>query len=210
MRNRVSLILLLTVATYFLLMQVIPYLMIAQGSLTVDFGFTFYPWQFTPMFALAGLLGFYDRSLFKGIGWIIGLRLLTNFFLWQATGESRWMVYGTLPTILISMIACLWAARFARESNSRFLLGGALLASPTLYFLVSNFQVWLVGGGWGYTSDLNGLIQSYLFGLPFYRNEILSTIGFYLLMEWCNNRLVSPNEQLAAEPATETVVSKQS
>jgi hypothetical protein len=56
---------------------------------------------------------------------------------------------------------------------------GAALAGPTIFFLLSNFFVWkLQGTNMGYNTDISGLFQSYTFGLPFYRNSVISTFIF--------------------------------
>ena len=55
----------------------------------------------------------------------------------------------------------------------------AAIIAPTVFFLLSNFIVWKTQGtAMGYSNDINGLMQSYVFGLPFYRNSIISTIIF--------------------------------
>ena len=58
-----------------------------------------------------------------------------------------------------------------RTSGLRF-AAGALLG-PTSFFVVSNFAVWT--GGWGYPRTLGGLATCYVAGLPFYRNDLIST-----------------------------------
>ena len=60
---------------------------------------------------------------------------------------------------------------YARTSTVR-VAAGALLG-PTSFFLVSNFAVWV--GDWGYLHNLSGLTACYVAGLPFYRNDVLST-----------------------------------
>jgi hypothetical protein len=47
------------------------------------------------------------------------------------------------------------------------------LLGPTSFFIVSNYAVW--AGGWGYTKNLAGLATCYAAGVPFYRNDLLST-----------------------------------
>lgn len=49
----------------------------------------------------------------------------------------------------------------------------AAFAGPTSFFIVSNFGVW-VCGNW-YPHTLGGLATCYLAGVPFYRNDVLST-----------------------------------
>ena len=55
----------------------------------------------------------------------------------------------------------------------------AALIAPTVFFLLSNFIVWKTQGLiMGYENNFSGLIQSYTFGLPFYRNSLIATIIF--------------------------------
>jgi hypothetical protein len=48
------------------------------------------------------------------------------------------------------------------------------LGASILFFLVSNFGVWLVAGGVApYTRDGAGLLNTYLLGIPFFGNTLL-------------------------------------
>lgn len=49
---------------------------------------------------------------------------------------------------------------------------------PTVYFLLSNFGVWVGGGGWQRPKTFEGLIQCYTDGLPFYRGGLMATLVF--------------------------------
>jgi hypothetical protein len=51
--------------------------------------------------------------------------------------------------------------------------GAATLLGPTSFFLLSNYAVWAVGGM--YPRTLSGLATCYVAGLPFYRNDVVST-----------------------------------
>jgi hypothetical protein len=51
--------------------------------------------------------------------------------------------------------------------------GAATLLGPTSFFLLSNYAVWAVGGM--YPRTLSGLTICYVAGLPFYRNDVVST-----------------------------------
>ena len=50
-----------------------------------------------------------------------------------------------------------------------------VLASSTSFFLVSNFVVWTAGSMSMYPHSLAGLGACYVAGLPFYRNDLVST-----------------------------------
>lgn len=55
----------------------------------------------------------------------------------------------------------------------------AAFIGPTVFFLLSNFFVWKTQAAiMGYNQDISGLTQAYTFGLPFYRNSLISTFIF--------------------------------
>jgi hypothetical protein len=51
--------------------------------------------------------------------------------------------------------------------------GAATLLGPTSFFLLSNYAVW--AGGGMYPRTMEGLMTCYVAGLPFYRNDLVST-----------------------------------
>jgi hypothetical protein len=53
-------------------------------------------------------------------------------------------------------------------------LATAIVAAPTSFFLLTNFQAWLLMPQL-YPRSMGGLGLSYIAGLPFYRNDVLST-----------------------------------
>ena len=52
-------------------------------------------------------------------------------------------------------------------------VGTAVLIAPTSFFLLTNFVAWI--GSPLYPQTLAGLGMSYVAGLPFYRNDLIST-----------------------------------
>ena len=85
--------------------------------------------------------------------------------------------------ILITLIGIVF-----RNYKTAGIFAAAIIA-PTVFFLLSNFIVWKTqGAAMGYSNDINGLMQSYTFGLPFYRNSLISTIiflpAFVALYHW--------------------------
>jgi hypothetical protein len=52
-------------------------------------------------------------------------------------------------------------------------VGTAVLIAPTSFFLATNFAAWV--GSPLYPQTLAGLGMSYIAGLPFYRNDLIST-----------------------------------
>ena len=69
-------------------------------------------------------------------------------------------------------------------------LFGASLGSSVLFYLVSNFGVWMNDGM--YPADLSGLMACYAAGLPFFRNTLLGDLFFVSVLfgtfEWLQYR----------------------
>lgn len=66
---------------------------------------------------------------------------------------------------------------FAHSLQSRFL---ANILASILFFLISNFGVWLTGV---YSYSLEGLIICYTFAIPFFNNTLISTILYSIVIE---------------------------
>lgn len=82
---------------------------------------------------------------------------------------------GQLINYALLMLVVLIGIAF-RNYKTAGIFAGAIVG-PTLFFLLSNFIVWKTqGAAMGYSNDMGGLMQSYTFGLPFYRNSLISTI----------------------------------
>jgi hypothetical protein len=54
----------------------------------------------------------------------------------------------------------------------------ASFAAPTTYFILSNLLVWIGGGGYGHPKTFDGLILTYIDGIPFYQGSLYATIIF--------------------------------
>jgi hypothetical protein len=68
-----------------------------------------------------------------------------------------------------------------KETNVAQIFAGAV-AGPVLYFLASNFMVWIGGGGLGRPKTLTGLMQCYADGLPFFQTSLYGTFFFSTLL----------------------------
>lgn len=79
-------------------------------------------------------------------------------------------VYGSM--LLVSMLSR-WMNRGQANFKSLFATG---IASSLLFFIVSNFGVWVEG--LMYPQTFNGLIDCYVMALPFFRFELIGTLAF--------------------------------
>ena len=53
---------------------------------------------------------------------------------------------------------------------------GASLFSSILFFIVTNFGVWMVSGMYPHT--MSGLFSAYAFAVPFFRNTIIGDLAY--------------------------------
>ena len=68
---------------------------------------------------------------------------------------------------------CLIGHQLLSGKSSMPRVGGAVLASSTSFFLLSNFAVW--AGSAMYTHNFAGLSTCYVAAIPFYANDVIST-----------------------------------
>lgn len=90
------------------------------------------------------------------------------------------LVLGLHDVILFTwgafaLIAFLSSRLLAKRLSFESVFFGSLI-SATLFFLISNFGVWLVTDY--YPSNAAGLYDSYVRGLPFFRNTLLGDIVY--------------------------------
>jgi hypothetical protein len=83
--------------------------------------------------------------------------------------------HKTIPYVYISFIIIALIGSLIKNSKWQSILSASLVSS-VLFFLITNFGVW--ASGMMYQRNLNGLMQSYAFGIPFFRNTLVSDL-FY-------------------------------
>lgn len=81
-----------------------------------------------------------------------------------------WATYGSLAC------SVLLAGIFLRKSSVAR-VAGVTLASSVIFYLVTNFAVWVIPGSM-YPKTLAGLIDSYIMAIPFFRNSLIGDL-FY-------------------------------
>lgn len=118
-------------------------------------------------FALPLLSMFLSDALYQVL-YIKGMTSIQGFY------GGQWVNY-----LLIASLATIgWWMGTAKISR----ITTGLLAGPTAYFLVSNFIVWISGGGYHRPITPSGLMMCYADGLPFYNTGVLSTVIFGLFL----------------------------
>ena len=82
-------------------------------------------------------------------------------------------VYGSI--VLISLIGFVLS-----EKRGAARIAGASIAASTLFFVITNFTVWLSGEMYAKTGA--GLLECYTLALPFYRNGLLGDLAYSVLL----------------------------
>ena len=145
------------------------YLKIAIGVLIALSASRFipHPPNFTSLLALS----FYIPAVF-GIRYIPAV-VFALFFTDLIIGFHSTMLFTSGSIILIGLIS-----KYFNKSII-FRIFGAFIGA-VIFFLVSNFGVWLCGS-YGY--DLSGFLTCYILAIPFFGYSVLSTLIFSVIIE---------------------------
>ena len=124
-----------------------------------------------PNFTSAIALAFYLPALF---GYRYIAVALTAFVLSD-------LLIGIHSLLLFTWGSLLLIGFFSRLFKNSYLRIGGVLCGCIIFYLVSNFGVWLLSDI--YTFNLNGLITCYLMALPFLQNSIISSFVISFIIE---------------------------
>lgn len=143
------------------------------------------PFGFAPQWAMAVFAG----AVIKDKRWAFVLPLLsmlvsdTIYQILYNNGTSQiWGFYGGqwLNYLLFASMT-VFGFMIAKRINVLNVLA-ASLAAPSAFFLLSNFTVWISGGGYSRPFTGAGLMQCYADGIPFYQTSLLATPVFSVVL----------------------------
>ena len=126
-----------------------------------------HPPNFTPVLALTLYSSIYFGL--RSSPFVIMAFALSDFFI----GFHHLLIFTWGSLALISIIGM-----FGKSFLSRLSL---LFLSSIIFFVCSNFGVWLFSEF--YTKDFDGILQCYVFAIPFFTNTLISTFIFGMLFE---------------------------
>ncbi len=128
--------------------------------------------------AMGGGLLFFGSRLGRASRWQTFLAILAIALSdWALTTRVYGFPFHTnsyLITWAWYALVCLAGSAWLHRRRNATRVTGAALASSTGFFLLSNGLVWLSGTMYPHTAA--GLAQCYAAGVPFYRNDALSTL----------------------------------
>lgn len=129
--------------------------------------------NFSPVFAMLLFGGAYLKSR-DSVWFPLGVLAASDVLL---TTQIYGMQMGWMQLLVWAAFAAVGLiGRWLRNRVSVGTVLAASLAGPTVFFLISNFAVWLEGRI--YPPTWEGLVACYLAALPFFRNSLLSSLLF--------------------------------
>ena len=130
-----------------------------------------HPSNFTPILAAGVFSGFYFKNFLLG-----ALIVIVSMFL----GDLYLGFHATMFFTYISLaIAVVFGLLIKHLKLTAILFSG--LASSACFFLVTNFGAWMVLDM--YEKNLTGLLQSYVFAIPFFHNTLISTFLYLISLK---------------------------
>jgi hypothetical protein len=128
-----------------------------------------HPANFTPIAAIALFSGVYlDKKYFLIIP--VAAMLLGDIFL--GFHSTMIWVYGSFAVIAL---LGLWL----KSHKNIGCIFGTTLVSSIVFFIITNFGVWL--SGW-YGYSFSGLVECYTMAIPFFRNSVAGDLFYVAAM----------------------------
>jgi len=142
--------------------------------------------NFGAVASVALFAGFFFRRWWVALLAPLAALAISDAFL----GVYDWRLLGL---VWAAQIAPLCARPLLRKKASLGRIGGACVGSSALFFVTTNFGVWLWSGL--YAKSLAGLVACYAAALPFFRHTLTGDLAFttllfgsYALVVWAIRR----------------------
>ena len=142
-----------------------------------------HPPNFTPLLGMAVFSGvIFDRKVFAFVIPLVAM-LISDLII--GFHSSMPIIYFAI--MLNVGVGYLLVSKFSYLKSILALISGAFI-----FFIVTNFAVWLGSGM--YSQDINGLISCYLMALPFFQNTLISSLiyglGAFYLFDLFENKFL--------------------
>ena len=129
-----------------------------------------HPANVAPVAAIALFAG---ATLPRAMAFIIPLAAMLLSDLVIGFHSTMLFVYG-------AMLCTAGIGMLLRSKMRLFNIVGASLVASVLFFVVTNFGTWMVGGIYPLTGE--GLVACFVAALPFFVNTVLGDLGFCALL----------------------------
>ena len=131
-----------------------------------------HPPNFTPVLAMAVFMPYLTRDLYSAMLVPLSAMFVSDFYL--GFHSSMFWVY-------ISILLGTTLSQYTISIKKTYVhLGSNALLSSTIFFIITNFAVWMSGGLYPHTMD--GLILCYTMAIPFFGNTLAGTLFYISLL----------------------------
>ena len=131
-----------------------------------------HPPNFTPVLAMAVFMPYLTRDLYSAMLVPLSAMFVSDFYL--GFHSSMFWVY-------ISILLGTTLSQYTISMKKTYVhLGSNALLSSTIFFIITNFAVWMSGGLYPHTMD--GLILCYTMAIPFFGNTLAGTLFYISLL----------------------------
>jgi len=132
-----------------------------------------HPYNFTPVIAVAIMSGYLFKNIYFSYFILLISMLIADIFI----GFYINMIFVYISLLLISFVFYKISKKINFKSLFVYSFAGAVI-----FFVISNFGVWALGSlginDVPYEKNLKGLIECFVFAIPFFGNTFLSTLIF--------------------------------
>ena len=138
------------------------------------------PANITPIIAMAVFMPYLTRDLYTAVGVPLLAMFVSDIYI--GLHPSMFWVYGSIAlTTTLS--------QYTMSTRRTILhLGSNAILSSTMFFVITNFAVW-IGGMYPMTFD--GLLLCYTMAIPFFGNTLAGTIFYVSLFLKQNSRTIN-------------------
>ena len=143
-----------------------------------------HPYNFTPLLATGIFAGFYFKQFYLSLFIVIFSMFIGDLFLG---------FHNTMFFTYIALIVPVTFGIYAKHLKISSIFTSSAISSIS-FFLITNFGAWLTLEM--YEKNLNGLINSYAMGIPFFHNTIISTFFYLLLFKFLFDVLINKKKYL--------------
>lgn len=158
-----------------------PNLVLAVGLILLSIGYRLFGTipNFSPVMAVSLFSGVI--LLNKKLSFLVPLSIMAVSDLILAatqTWTTFWNFLAFQPVVYGSLLLVVLLGTFIKNKNV-LSIGAATLSGSVIFFIITNFFVWLDPFGWSmYAHTFDGLIQAYVAAIPFFRWSLLSDVLF--------------------------------
>jgi hypothetical protein len=157
--------------------RLLPYVL-AHFGMNITPNETNWPWGFSafPAICLFGGACFADRRWAFAVP--LAVLIVSDLGIGALSGNLNWMVYPSQLIVYASYVMIVVIGFALRPGRPAWALGAAGLGGSVLFYLTTNFGVWLFGDGTLYPKTAAGLWQCYVNAIPFFRNFLIGMAVF--------------------------------